>query len=265
MSASDLLDALPLVKDRVQAHDLEFLDLSTDDIAGAGYVFSETEELVLSLNERLNEIKLEESILRALHEDSLGAVSTLTIKTISNKILALSDQPGEEQLRLAEQEVLEAKATYSLRKQILESILATDPTLKAVHSGMQASPAERALLPLIERRDLLSMTHTQLSTDASTLNDSLSALMTDNIRLCGKNRGQAQILIELAEDLKTNITDNVKDARLRSQLDQLKEENRIRKSRWRLMKGVVSTVVVGSAVDWARDDELRELVVDKED
>ncbi|KAI9793484.1 MAG: hypothetical protein M1835_007203 [Candelina submexicana] len=265
MSASDLLDALPSVKDRVQTHDLEFLNLSTNDIASAGYALSETEELVLSLNERLNEIKLEDSILRALHDDSLGAMLTLTIKTISNNILALSDEPGEEQLRLAEQEVLDAKATYSLRKQILESMLATDPTLKAVHSRMQASPVERALLPLIERRDLLSMAHTQLSTDASTLNDSLSALMADNIRLSGKNRGLARILIELAEDLKTSIADDVKDARLRSQLEQLKEENRIRKSRWRLMKGVVSTVVVGSAVDWARDDELRELVIDKED
>ncbi len=109
------------------------------------------------------------------------------------------------------------------------------------------------------------MTHTQLSTDMSTLNDSLSTLATDNIRLCSRNRELAQTLTELAEFSKASTIEDVKDARLRTQLEQLKEENRVRKSRWRLMKGVVSTVVVGSAVDWASDDELRELVVDDED
>lgn len=109
------------------------------------------------------------------------------------------------------------------------------------------------------------MTHTQLSTNMSTFNDLLSTLATDNIRFCSRNRELAQKLIELAKISKASTIEDVKDARLRSQLEQFAEENRVRKSRWRLMKGVVSTVVVGSAVDWAADDELRELVVDDED
>ncbi|KAI9717289.1 MAG: hypothetical protein M1812_004816 [Candelaria pacifica] len=248
MSASDLLEVLPLAKGRPQVHNLDFLGLSADGIDTEGYVLSETEELILSLSERLREIGLEERILRALKDD----------------LPALSSQTGEEQLKIAEQEALEAKATDSLRNHITECVLTTDPTLKAVHSGMQASPVESALLPLIEKRDLLSMTHAQLSTDMSTLDDSLSALMTDNIRLWERNRELAQTLTRMAEVSKTSRIEDVKDARHRSQLELLKQENRVRKSRWRLMKGVVSTVVVGSAVDWARNNELRELVVDED-
>lgn len=47
------------------------------------------------------------------------------------------------QVRQAENELLKAKATYSLRNQIIENVLLTDPILKAVHSGQQGTAAER--------------------------------------------------------------------------------------------------------------------------
>lgn len=51
----------------------------------------------------------------------------------------------EEQLRVAERELLEARATYSVRRKAVETVLMTDPSLKAVHLRA-ASPAERFVL-----------------------------------------------------------------------------------------------------------------------
>ncbi len=62
-----------------------------------------------------------------------------------NEISGSNDM--DKQLRTAEQGVLKAKATYSLRKQIIENVLMTDPILKAVHSGANATSAERYGLP----------------------------------------------------------------------------------------------------------------------
>lgn len=53
-----------------------------------------------------------------------------------------SAQDAEEQLSAAERELLEARATLTVRRRATESILMTDPILKAVHSKA-TSPAER--------------------------------------------------------------------------------------------------------------------------
>ena len=54
----------------------------------------------------------------------------------------ITTNDAEEQLAVAERELLEARATFTVRRKATESILMTDPILKAVHSAA-ASPAER--------------------------------------------------------------------------------------------------------------------------
>ena len=46
-------------------------------------------------------------------------------------------------MKIAEKECLEARATYSLRQSVVEDVLIVDPVLKAVHSGLKATPTER--------------------------------------------------------------------------------------------------------------------------
>ena len=43
----------------------------------------------------------------------------------------------------ARKELLEARAMYQLRNQVIERVLSADPILKAVHDGTEASPVER--------------------------------------------------------------------------------------------------------------------------
>lgn len=46
-------------------------------------------------------------------------------------------------LKNAEEEYLEARAAYVLRQSIVEDVLVAHPILKAVHSGINATPTER--------------------------------------------------------------------------------------------------------------------------
>lgn len=53
------------------------------------------------------------------------------------------DEREEHRLKNAERACLEARAKYILSKSIVEQVLITDPVLKAIHAGGNATPAER--------------------------------------------------------------------------------------------------------------------------
>ena len=56
------------------------------------------------------------------------------------------DAEPESLLKVAEKDCLEARAAYLLKSSIVESIVITDPVLKAIHSGSNATPPERFAL-----------------------------------------------------------------------------------------------------------------------
>ena len=56
---------------------------------------------------------------------------------------SLTDEEVDSQLKIAEKECLEARATYSLKQSVVEDVLVVDPILKAVHAGLNATPTER--------------------------------------------------------------------------------------------------------------------------
>lgn len=58
-------------------------------------------------------------------------------------VSSLSDDDLQEQLIAAEREAMEAKAEYELRNRIIYNVLVTDPVLKAVHGGDEASFTEK--------------------------------------------------------------------------------------------------------------------------
>jgi hypothetical protein len=66
--------------------------------------------------------------------ENMEIVSTELEETVGEDI--------DEQLRIAERELLEAKATYTVRRKAIETVLMSDPTLKAVHLKA-SSPANR--------------------------------------------------------------------------------------------------------------------------
>lgn len=123
----------------------------------------------------------------------------------------------------------------------------------------------RRLLPLVSERDVLSMAHSTLITKLSSVTLALSRAEQDNVVANERNKELAQILLALADQLKAQKTEEIEDPNLRSQMLQLEDQVRRSRRRWRIMKNMITGAVVGSGVDWARDQALQDLVLDDED
>lgn len=96
------------------------------------------------------------------------------------------------------------------------------------------------------------------------MND-LTIVGAQNIVSSRMNRASTDTLLALTASLQTERAEDVSNTKLRSQLQLLKEETKTSKARWRIMKSVTAAVIVGSGLDWSRNNDLRELVLDDED
>lgn len=194
---------------------------------------------------------------------------------------SLTDEELDAQVKIAEEECLQARATYSLKQSVVEDVLIVDPVLKAVHSGLNATATERyltggldgatqklidsrALHSLIDRRDTLEIARTNLSSTLQTLLKEAAMLSADNIRAMEKNRALTGTLLALAQKVQAQRDDVTKDSRFSARLEGLRNDATTARQRWSIMKSVIAAVVAGSGVDWARDDTLQNLVLDEE-
>lgn len=235
------------------------MSLSTDaafaDLAayrsGDALPFYEIEGQILELWDQLNEMRLEKGLLE----------SQDTVPTVQQPS---TDEEVNAQVKIAEKECLEARATYSLKQSVVEDVLIVDPVLKAVHSGLKATPTERALHPLIDRRDTLEIGHANLSSTLQKLLKEAAMVSEDNVRAMEKNRALTATLLALANMVQAQRDEVRKDPRFSAQLEGLQNDAATARQRWRLMKSVVPAVIAGSGVDWAGDDILRDLVLDEE-
>ena len=123
----------------------------------------------------------------------------------------------------------------------------------------------RALHPLLDQRDVLSVAHANLSTSLHSTLVALSSAELQHIACIAKNRGLTTTLLDLTRRLKAQNSGNIDDPDVRAQLDRLSIDGKEVKRRWRMLKSVVATMIAASGVDWARDDELRDFVLDDED
>lgn len=180
-------------------------------------------------------------------------------------ISSLSDEEVQAEIKKAERELLEARSRYTLRNQIIQNVIITDPVLKAVHSGEGITELEKRLLPLIIERDTLSMVHSVLSNKLQTANSRLATLEKESIQAIAENKELAREMLELANELKAEKLEEIEDARLRKQLEKLEEEVKKARIEWRTMKSLAAGIVAGSGVDWADDPKLLSLVLDEED
>lgn len=112
-------------------------------------LFTEQEQRVLDIYDRMEELQLEIALLKSQGTLSRGIAilhSHPTILSPQSCVLTLPDEPDEvsaEDIKTAQQELLQAKTAYQLRNNIVENVLVANPILKAVHSGSNASIAEQ--------------------------------------------------------------------------------------------------------------------------
>lgn len=186
----------------------------------------------------------------------------------------------DEETQKARSELLETRAQYVLRNDVVEAVVAANPILKAVHSDAETATIERyvvhsgeidpyitfasELLPYIERRDDASIS---VATQASQTNKVWKALTTaqsDTLKKSRQNVTLAAELFELADQAKLKKRVPPNNSRMMEEQEKLEAEVRASKQRWRVVKGVAGGIIVGSGVDWVRDDELRDAVLDPE-
>lgn len=126
--------------------DATFADLAAHK-SGDAIPFYEIEGQILGLWDQLNELRLEKALLEAQNSQPLGKDVRLGPKALADPLLtvqqSLTDEELESQVKIAEKECLEARATYSLKQSVVEDVLIVDPILKAVHAGLKATPTER--------------------------------------------------------------------------------------------------------------------------
>ncbi|KAL9096745.1 MAG: hypothetical protein Q9165_001233 [Trypethelium subeluteriae] len=211
---------------------------------------SSREQNILDLYNEQAELELETALLNAQNDLSDEHISEAEL---------------QEYLRSAEQDVTEARASYTLRNKIIQDILITDPLLKAVHAGSNATQVERNLLPLLNARDSLSMLQSQLVTELRETHTKLSERERANLVAVQKNRELTQELMELVEQTKPMATNEIEDPGARAQLASLERDIKPLEQKWRVLKSLLAGAIVGSGVDWARDPVLRDLVLDDED
>lgn len=75
-----------------------------------------------------------------------------------------------------------------------------------------------------------------------------------------KNRKLTRSIFEVISQLKSQREVALHEAASGVLLEKLKDEARTAERRWKIMKSFVSAVIVGSGVDWARNEELRQAV-----
>lgn len=122
----------------------------------------------------------------------------------------------------------------------------------------------RALLPLVNRRDVLSLVYENLANTRTATVEALSNAEVENLRLMEQNKELASELFELTAQ-ETSWRDRVDDEAVIAQMEDIEQEYKKTRAQRDTIKSVISALVVGSGVDWARDDRLRNLVLDELD
>ena len=124
--------------------------------------------------------------------------------------------------------------------------------------------AYRALLRLINRRDVLSLAHENIHTAHNATVRRLSNLEVENRQIHEKNRELVRQLLDLTGP-DGSWKDQLEDQDLIAQMNALDADQQKSQARWDSMKNIASAVVVGSGVNWADDEKLSALVLDEAD
>ncbi|SPO00900.1 uncharacterized protein DNG_03648 [Cephalotrichum gorgonifer] len=205
---------------------------------------SKSEEEVLQHYDKLQELKLEIALLKA--QQSYNA----------------DTPPGS--ISKSQEEALQARSLYSLNRDIVDNVLMVAPILKAIHHRIDSSPIETDIIPLIRERDSASIATAKQSSELRTTLDELTQVQSEALIISQSNVAVTSELLELAEEAKRRKLGRMTGPTMEDEMKTAEEEVKESRQKWKVMKGTASAVVVGSGVDWVRDPELRDVVLDPE-
>lgn len=116
----------------------------------------------------------------------------------------------------------------------------------------------------MERRDTSSIKVAQEAARSTRLWDDSTKVQADTLRASRDNVRLAAELFTLTEEAERKKMGRKDDSRTQDELEKLEREVKSSRQRWRVVKGVAAGVIAGSGIDWAGNDELRDIVLDPE-
>jgi hypothetical protein len=123
----------------------------------------------------------------------------------------------------------------------------------------------RRILPLIAENDIVSMVHGSLAAKLTATTPALSIAEEGNIAAKKRNSELSKELLALADDVNAQATQDIEEPRLREKVQAVERNVKESKRRLRTLQGILSGMIVGSGINWANDEVLRELVMDDEE
>jgi hypothetical protein len=90
----------------------------------------------------------------------------------------------------------------------------------------------------------------------------LTKVESEHVVVARKNVELSASMLALAEEANTQRKEDIKDPRVREELDELEAAMKLSRQKFRIMKATASATIAGSGVDWARDPKLLEIVLD---
>ncbi|PHH73579.1 hypothetical protein CDD82_5379 [Ophiocordyceps australis] len=209
---------------------------------------SQDESRILQLHDQLQSLRLQIAILNAQR------------KTTRPQPPANDSANGTCISEQMQQDILRARAQLKLRDDAIQAVLTATPILQAVHNGTNAD-----LLPLVQRRDQAAKSVANHSLDIGALDGDLIQTQVEATRTTRANVKSAAALCELIDSQRRHGDSAHISSAAQHELLRLEAHVRSSRQRWRLIKGVTSSVIVGSGVDWTHNDKLLGMVFDVDD
>lgn len=90
----------------------------------------------------------------------------------------------------------------------------------------------------------------------------LQKVQVEAIRVSRRNAELAAEVLMLAQAADQSKAESIADPAMKEEIAKLEQELKASRQKWKVMKGTASAVVAGSGVDWAKDTELHDIVLD---
>ncbi|OLN97131.1 hypothetical protein CCHL11_02243 [Colletotrichum chlorophyti] len=212
-------------------------------------LLSKDEQRVLALYDELRDLEVKIALMKVQHTHVTDHTQPDTEETVTK----------------SKGDAAKARASWLLRNDITDSVLTANPILKAVHGSTQSTPIETDLLPHLISRDNISIALAKTSTEKRKTIDELTEVEAESLRVGRRNMELTAEILRLTEEAEKRKMGETDDPAVQTEIARLGVEVKASRQRWKVMKGTASAIVAGSGVDWARDEVLRNMVLDPED
>ena len=118
---------------------------------------------------------------------------------------------------------------------------------------------QRELMDLIKQRDAVAARATNKCSDLQAARRRLAELEIESLRVGQQNIHLASEVLQLSG---RTSPEALGGGKLANEITVLEGQVKAARHKWKVMKGTASAIVAGSGVEWARDERLRDMVLD---